>query len=85
MQNESDALHILALASGEQNNQRKAYDHGTVNHLADFALVKLGILTTGQVKELSEMFFKFHHHLFVSPIPTALTPAYDPLVRNSQK
>jgi hypothetical protein len=86
MQNESDALHILALASGQarddsqrssaqrsrseskvadtkrglQRSDRKPKD------LGEFALIKLGIVSVGQVMALAEKFFKFHHHLFVS-------------------
>jgi hypothetical protein len=81
MQNESDALHILAVASGQAGRGRKQNtDKGatrrTRSHrdekrkdaadLADFALIKLGIVDEEQVTRLTETFFRYHHHLFVS-------------------
>jgi len=139
MQNESDALHILALASGQAGGRREDADpdaskdnsdnersrgkegessfrngrgrevnstgrstgmnsgqlsggldavarrrergreaYGTaVSHgrksvkqarIEDFPLIKLGIITSEQVSKLSEAFFHYHHHLFVSPL-----------------
>ncbi|GFZ50946.1 hypothetical protein JCM24511_08704 [Saitozyma sp. JCM 24511] len=93
MQNESDALHILALASGQarddsqrssaqrsrseskvadtkrglQRSDRKPKD------LGEFALIKLGIVSVGQVMALAEKFFRFHHHLFPM-VPSAIIP-----------
>ena len=90
MQNESDALHILALASGQAESRdegdvqrsrsqskgpdasRNVSGHITQKSkrktakLADFALIKLGIIDESQTATLTEKFFRFHHHLFVS-------------------
>lgn len=89
MQNESDALQILALASGQEGSRESA-DQGTRSQskgpdskratqgqlplvgrrktaeLSDFALIKLGIVDEDEVTRLTEAFFRFHHHLFVS-------------------
>lgn len=80
MQNESDALQILALASGQTVQQarpkrpdrpRSASTFQPLSRdardLADFPLVKLGIVNESQVTVLTERFFRFHHHFFVSP------------------
>ena len=105
MQNESDALHILALASGqtesrdEEGTESKAHTSrgvspegdsrwndqalheagdgrrsnrngkgsaGKEGKVEDFALVKLGILSVDQIEEVTNTFFRYHHHLFVS-------------------
>lgn len=101
MRNESDALQILALASGQAANrdgeEERSDRHdghsvpGTVDStgmgghqqqmrgapsspekemqlakLAQFPLVKLGILSVEQTTRLVDMFFKCHHHFFVS-------------------
>jgi hypothetical protein len=63
MQNESDALHILALASGREDNSKRPK---AIKPLSEFPLVKLGIVTEEQVVRLSETFFRCHHHLYVS-------------------
>ncbi|ADV23934.1 specific RNA polymerase II transcription factor, putative [Cryptococcus gattii WM276] len=99
MRNESDALQILALASGQAANREgeeersDRYDGqsaaGTVDStgmgghqqqmrgipsspekeiqlakLAQFPLVKMGILSVEQTRRLVDMFFKCHHHFF---------------------
>jgi hypothetical protein len=76
MQNESDALHILALASGagerralvETRTHRVVHpgQSKTPTGLEGFALIKLGITDSEQVRNLADTFFKYHHHLFVS-------------------
>lgn len=89
MQNEGDALHILALASGQSSGRDgnsslgvNQVSHSTANHdagrpaereaseplLQDFPFIKLGLMDIGEVEHLSGVFFKFHHHLFVSHI-----------------
>lgn len=73
MQNESDALHILALASTRPNNV-KGKGKGPVKALKDFPLVRLGIVSESQILQLSEIFFRCHHHLYVRLI---LDLAYD--------
>lgn len=110
MRNESDALQILALASGQAANREgeeersDRYDGqsaaGTVDStgmgghqqqmrgipsspekeiqlakLAQFPLVKMGILSVEQTRRLVDMFFKCHHHFFVS-FPTFFRRQY---------
>jgi len=70
MQNESDALQILALASGHgHKGSGSTPGQSSTASLADFALVRLGILDTTQLLTLAEAFFLHHHHFFVSPLP----------------
>ena len=64
IQNESDALQILALASGHAGGSAETRQ-GTGN-LNDFPLVRLGIVDTVQLSTLSQAFFQHHHHFFVS-------------------
>lgn len=79
MQNEADALHILAIAAGRPSSsgprQRPGFLRGTMTpatksdqppRIEDFALVKLGILDGEQVAKLVDAFFRYYHHLFVS-------------------
>lgn len=79
MQNEADALHILAIAAGrppsEDRRRRPTFSSGTVTparnreqpaRIEDFALVKLGIVDGEQVWKLVNAFFRYYHHLFVS-------------------
>lgn len=82
VQNESDALHILALASaGQPSNagdsrgprareQRRENGEdepqGRAVTIDEFALLRLGIVNEEQVITLINAFFRFHHHLFVS-------------------
>lgn len=102
MQNESDALHILALASESgpgKKGQRQQRSHspsstksnsalasnrakgkGTVKELKDFALVKLGIVDETKVVRLCEVFFRCHHHLYVSQ---AYQPSWSYLGRSA--
>jgi len=80
VQNESDALHILALASAGRPSS--ADSAGTNTHrlpkpendevparraatMDDFALVRLGILDEEEVVTLVHAFFRYHHHMFV--------------------
>lgn len=93
MQNESDALHILALASGRAKGQRQsrspsktasAKPKGPIKALKDFPLVKLGIVTELQIINLSEVFFRCHHHLYVSPVRGCADVAYGSLRDYSQ-
>lgn len=82
MQNESDALHILAMASdagrgkgkGQQRRSRSPSKAASISRgprpikpLTEFPLIKLGIVREDQVVMLSEVFFRCHHHLYVSP------------------
>lgn len=85
MQNESDALQILAIAAGrpsteESRRRRPTFSSGAVTparareqpaRIEDFALVKLGIVDGEQVWKLVNAFFRYYHHLVVSPLPTA--------------
>lgn len=95
MQNESDALHILAMASeeagkGGANRKRKRERNGSgtdsgesqlhgsrrqsrierasaeAPDLNNFALVKLGIISPDEVARLTDAFYHYHHHIFVS-------------------
>ena len=77
MQNESDALHILALASGQAGNPPAARStipasrptrdkKNPTPDLDDFALIKLGIVNKNQVAGLTETFFRYHHPFYVS-------------------
>lgn len=67
MQNESDALQILALASGQGLRQQGGRPGPTPTaELADFPLIRLGILEPAQLIQLTEGFFQNHHHFFVS-------------------
>lgn len=79
MQNEADALHILAIAAGrpatDERRRRPTFSSGTVTparnreqpaRIEDFALVKLGIVDGEQVWKLVNAFFRYYHHLFVS-------------------
>ena len=68
IQNESDALHILAVASARDKTTEPAKTRPPKRKdaLEDFALIKLGILDAEQTARLAETFFCFHHHLFVS-------------------
>jgi hypothetical protein len=70
MQNESDALQILALASG-QGLREQGGKLGPVPtaSLTDFPLVKLGILDPTQLILLTDGFFQHHHHFFVRTLP----------------
>lgn len=63
MQNESDALHILALAS-QRGEASVPADKDTA--LEEFALIKLGIVDAEQVVRLTDVFFRCIHHLMVS-------------------
>jgi hypothetical protein len=93
MQNESDALHILAMASEEagkggsssdgkansgqpgsgpssrHKRRDSALDGSTTDapDLKSFALVKLGIISPDEVARLTDAFYHYHHHIFVSP------------------
>ncbi|WVR09565.1 hypothetical protein IAU60_006634 [Kwoniella sp. DSM 27419] len=109
MQNESDALQILALASGQaakEETRTTKYDNrsnhansktgheeprertGVNRHpsdippsrkpslppdLQDFCLVKLGVLSAEDAMNLTESFFRCHHHLFPM-VPSAIIP-----------
>ena len=82
MQNESDALQILALASDGQGHAHAtgAPGLGTVDggiegaashpfgvpELSSYQPVKMGILTAAQVATLTDIFFRDHHQFFVS-------------------
>lgn len=79
MQNESDALHILALASAGRpssegsKSPRLAAARAPVRRrfesparIEDFALIRLGIVDEETVTRLTNVFFRFHHHFFVS-------------------
>ena len=67
MQNESDALQILALASGQGVRQQSGRaGPAPLANLADFPLVRLGILDPSQLITLIDSFFQNHHHFFVS-------------------
>ena len=68
MQNEADALNILALASptrGLRTSMSAGMRHG--GDLRDFTLVQRGILSEDQLVMLTEVFFGYHHHFYVSP------------------
>lgn len=79
MQNESDALQILALASDQSDEQERPRHRSRpradatslppsrdVRDIGDFPLIKLGIVTETQAACLTERFFRFHHHFFTS-------------------
>lgn len=78
MQNESDALQILALASGQNDQQERPHHRARphadttslppsrdVRDIGHFPLIKLGIVSESQTALLTERFFRFHHHFFV--------------------
>lgn len=78
MQNESDALQILALASGQSDQQERPLHRARpradttslppsrdVRDMGHFPLIKLGIVSEAQTALLTERFFRFHHHFFV--------------------
>lgn len=69
MQNESDALQILAMASGNAGSKAKEIPGG-MSDLGVFPLVQMGIVNTGQVAMLTEAFFQHHHHFFASHTET---------------
>jgi hypothetical protein len=83
MQNESDALHILALA-GQGRLESTAHKQPTKS-LREYPLVKLGIVTELQVLNLSEVFFRCHHHLYVSALTNTLMIANGPICDHSEK
>ncbi|WOO81900.1 Transcriptional activator ARO80 [Vanrija pseudolonga] len=86
MQNESDALHILALASAGRpssegsKSPRQAAARAPVRRrfesparIEDFALIRLGIVDEETVTRLTNVFFRFHHHFFPM-VPAAMIP-----------
>jgi len=69
MQNESDALQILALASGQGLRQQGGRSGPVPTaSLADFQLIRLGILNPAQLTLLTDEFFQHHHHFFASDL-----------------
>jgi len=68
MQNESDALNILAVASARKSPEASKAGSSRRDALSEFALIKSGIVDEEQTSRLAETFFRFHHHLFVSCI-----------------
>lgn len=79
MQNESDALQILALASGHgHKGSGSTPGQSSTASLADFALIRLGILDSARLLTLAEAFFLHHHHFFVSFARTGQREVTDP-------
>ncbi|ORX40516.1 hypothetical protein BD324DRAFT_574415 [Kockovaella imperatae] len=84
LQNESDALHILALASGQSDLQSGGPSRSSIPartgsgksvhaELSDFILVKKRILSVSQIVDLVNTFFRYHHHFFPM-VPAYLIP-----------
>jgi hypothetical protein len=78
VQNESDALHILALASAArpsssdlEGTATRAPENGRATPtrrtatMDDFALVRLGIVDEEQIVTLVHSFFQYNHHMVV--------------------
>jgi hypothetical protein len=64
MQNESDALQILAMASGRAGGKARETTEGA-SDLGAFPLVQMGVVNIAQVGMLADEFFHHHHHFFV--------------------
>jgi hypothetical protein len=67
MQSEADALHLLSMASPTKERRiRSLPAAGKRVDLAQCAFIKKGLITEDQLITLVDIFFKYHHHYYVS-------------------
>lgn len=77
LNNEADAIEILA--RGNHARSRATRKVAPKGGLEEFALVKQGIVTVDQLVHLTDVFFRWHHHYYVSIGRTKLTQPIVPL------